>query len=81
MKKLLILITIAICAGFASCTDPIDKARDYREQMNEAIEDGDEERYEEINKEAEEWAESLSSNDRRKVLKAMLEDMRDDAEE
>lgn len=65
MKK--ILVIAAMMAMFVACKSVEEKAKDYQKDMLEAISEGDFEKAEKIGKEAEEWYESLSEEDKAKV--------------
>lgn len=65
MKK--ILVIAAMLAMFVACKSVEEKAKDYAKDMAEAIADGDLKKAEEIAKEAGEWYDSLSDEDKAKV--------------
>ncbi len=71
MKKL--FLVLAVCALCFACKSPVEKAKEYSEEIAAAAAAGDLEKAEKIAAEAEEWMKGLSADEQAEVAKAMEE--------
>ncbi len=77
MKKLFVILLAACGLVVVSCTSVEDKAKNYADEMVQAMKDGDMEKLQKIGKEYDEWAEGLSAEDKEKATKAVMEKLPD----
>ena len=70
MKK--ILVIAAMMAMFVACKSVEEKAQGYAEDMAAAFMSGDWSEVEKITEEAEEWYDSLSEEDKEKVMNILF---------
>lgn len=77
MKKMWIIAAVACAALMVSCggeekkTDVVAKAKEYVAKAEAAMKEGDYEKVQKLNKESEDWYNSLSKADQKKVDKAL----------
>lgn len=76
MKKLFMIALAAMSLSMVSCSKSVeDKAKDYVHKLLDAEKAGDREAMKEIEKEAEEWENSLTDEEKEKVHKAAEEEV------
>lgn len=73
MKKLTLVLVAAVTLLFAGCAGVEDKSAGYAKDMIEAINEKDFDKADKVQKEYDEWYESLSEEDRAKAQAAMAE--------
>lgn len=76
MKKLFMIALAAMSLSMVSCSKSVeDKAKDYVHKLLDAEKAGDREAMKEIEKEAEEWENTLTDEEKEKVHKAAEEEV------
>ena len=73
MKKLTLVLAAAVTLLFAGCAGVEDKSAGYAKDMIEAINKKDFDKADKVQKEYDEWYESLSEEDQARARAAMAE--------
>ena len=73
MKKLTLVLAAAVTLLFAGCAGVEDKSAGYAKDMIEAINKKDFDKADKVQKEYDEWYESLSEEDQARARAAMTE--------
>lgn len=73
MKKIFMLVAVAMAAFMISCGSPADKGKDYGEQMVEALKSEDTEKIESLTKEMDDLMKDYSDEEKAEFTKAYLE--------